>query len=322
MTHLRVPTKYLKDDERATCVVASTRILVIGTSQGRVVLATPEGHEINTDDSHRGQRVSGLSLDSKAERVISCALNGSIAVRDMFTHKKDTCNIDEHLICCSWRPTAKDVEVAVGTHGGHVYIVNKKWLVGSLQSKLIFEDDLRQEPVSQIQWNPSGDRLCFSTNHAAYVYNPVGNTKLLVAFHSTDSLPTNPPLLHWHSNKQFIMARGKRLDWCEVGTNMKVTKRLEINETVCVLSQLDAHCLACTKEEDGTPKLVVFNHQGEVLSEQELKVLGKKFGAEEYRYCHCRDRDTMEDWYYIVTPENIVLVKRQMDFSSGHVISF
>jgi len=322
---MEIPMDYLEEEERPTCVAATTKILVVGTSSGKVVLCSPEGYIIRVHKHHGQETISSISLSMNGDKAVSCALTGSIAVQDLFSDTSDFIQIDEPPLCSVWRPLKKKMEIAIGTYGGHVIVIKKKML-GGLSSQIIFEDDLRQEPVSAIAWNSTGDRLCFSTYHAAYVYDPANNAKLLVAFHSPSAPELAPPVVHWLSNRQIIMARGKRLDWCQVGfTNLKVTKRLDINEEVCMLSQLDAHSLACTKKENENPILVVFDAGGNVLYECEIDILDEEdedLSSADFRYCHCADAESLEDWYYLMTPDRLVLCKHERDFEKGDVVSF
>jgi len=323
---MEIPMDYLKDDERPTCVAATTKVLVVGTSMGKVVLCSPEGYIIKVHEYHGREAISTISLSLRGDQCVSCALTGNIAVQDLFDEKRaDFIQIEEPPLCSVWRPLKKKLEIAIGTVGGHVIVIKRKML-GGLSSQVIFEDDLRQEPVSAIAWNSTGDRLCFSTYHAAYVYDPANNAKLLVAFHSPAAPESAPPVVHWLSNRQIIMSRGKRLDWCQVGLlNLKVTKRLDINEEVCMLSQLDAHCLACTKEEDRNPKMVVFDANGSNLYECEIPILDEDdedIATADFRYCHCADEQSLEDWYYLMTPDRLVLCKHERDFNKGDVVSF
>lgn len=323
---VNVPLDYLDretlEDHKPTCLDASTRLLVVGTSLGRVILTSPEGHVIRQKNLHNNIEVTSVSLNLTGDRIASTAFDGSIIVQEVFEGTQESTELTEPLLCSAWRPLNDHFEIAVGTTQGHVFLIKKQWWISGLTSRLIFEDDLRQEAVSSLAWNETGDRLCFTTNSAAYVYDPSNNVKLLVAYHSKNLPAHCPPLIHWFSNQQMLLARGKRLDWCVVGPNHLDQDPQFVNGEICILSQLESHCLCCVKDPENVPKLVVFDQNGEVLFEETLSMLGTEFNSGQFRYCHCGYEDGAEEWYYIMTPDKILLCVNERDFSVGQVVSF
>jgi len=325
---MHIPLDFLEEDERPTCCAATTKVLLVGTSFGKVVLASPEGHVIRVHEHKKQETISTISLSQGGERSVSCALGGSISVQDLFEDSSDFIEISEPPMVSAWRPgLKKNFEIAVGTFSGHVMVITRK-MFGGLQSRIVFEDDLRREPVTALAYNNSGDRLCFSTYQAAYVWDPSTNSKLLVGYHNKAAAQLAPPHILWLSNLQLIIARGNTMQWRQcTATELKLIQSLDSNEEICVLASLDAHCLLCTNSSESIPKLVVFDNSGKNLYERDLEILDDDDDAEDissadFRYCHAADPDSLEDWYYILTPDRLMLCKHERDFSHGQAVAF
>lgn len=326
-------TEILKD-RAATCLAVAGKFLVLGTDWGNVhVLDTISGNECKTYQTHEA-RVNDISVDKYGDFIASCADDGKVCLRSLYTNEYQEMSFDRPVKAVALDPEfskSKKRQFVVGGLAGELVLNEKGWF-GNNTKKVLHAGE---GPILTIKWrgifiawaNDLGVKL-FDTStqqRISYIDRPKGSPrpdlyKCRLAWKDDRTL-----LIGWADSVKVALVKDNAVPRGQAGSALpsRYCELVAMFTTDFYISGLasfndDLVLVAYVEEEiegdDGKPGVVeaerpelrITTLRNEEICSDALSIRGfKAYQPNDYALEMLSD----ENFFYIVSPKDIVVAK-------------
>lgn len=327
--------------DAATCIAANSKLIIVGTSWGRIHVLDHQGNKVREFAPHNSP-VTQLDLDANGDYIASCCHDRRVVVQGLYTSENShTLVLEAPVRCVTLDPMyykpRSGRRFVVGTTK---LILYEKALFGQLRSSVLAEGG-GAGPVRAMRW--AGQFLAWATDSGVRVTDMA--TKSIITLIKRDhslALPGEQYLPHlcWANEQTLMVGWGDSIKVCRVRVRstphsphltpapvslplhyLEIVFMFTTDFYVCGLGPLDEHVvvLAYNKHTDRQqaslgldsrrPQIRVLEPLQGTFEELSMDVLETR-GYQEYLPANYHLECLVEDkQFYIVCPQDIVVAK-------------
>lgn len=325
----------------ATCIAANYKLIIVGTSWGRIHVLDHQGNRVRELASHTSP-VTQLDLDGNGDYIASCCRDRRVVIQGLYTSENShTLVLDAPVRCVALDPfyykPRSGRRFVVGTNK---LILYEKALFGQLRSTVLAEGG-GAGPVRAMRW--AGQFLAWATDTGVRVTDMATRSVItLIKRDHSLALPGEqyPPHLCWANEQTLLVGWGDSVKVCRVRVRstphpphlspapvalplhfLEIVYMFTTDFYICGLGPLDEHVavLAYNKQTDRQqaslgvdsrrPQIRVLEPLQGSFEEVSKDVLGIR-GFQEYFPANYRLECLVEDkQFYIVCPQDVVVAK-------------
>lgn len=336
--------------DSATCLDATDRLLVLGTTNGQVHVLGIEGHEIKLYRPHT-DRVTGVAINRSNTCVASCSQDGTVVIVDIWEQHKECFKFKKPIRCISLHPSYPDPDTKLfvcSVEGSNLSVCSHNYF--GLWKTVIPGGD---GPIFKVSWS-SSSLLAWACADGVKIYDHKNEVPVASVARPRGSEPphVNRCFLEWHSPTILIIGWGNFVQIVEMRTS-KDKSKLAKSTPVVVSAQgrhlqtigkflLDGYVIAGIApfkshliilaiptvaaeddpEEELHPELLVVTHAGEVLSYDALPIDGFEectpadycltYSDPNHSLSSSSNVETSGDaLYFVMSPKDIIVAKLQ-----------
>lgn len=189
----------LKSD-KATCLVAHEKFLVMGTQTGRLHVLDVTGNEIMRLEVHSGP-VTDLSMDSTGDFVASCSTDGTVVITNLFDRQTTKYNYHRPVTAVALPANYKQSTMFATGGLTQQFIINTKgWF--SNKDNVIHAGE---GPIHAIAWR--GDLIAWANNLGVKVYDCATSERITYISRSQGAPPPDQYrcCLHWAKDDTLLI---------------------------------------------------------------------------------------------------------------------